>query len=75
MTLSAQEAWDAVCHGEPQLRFHPAGHILGIDQIGVLRIAELLGYDVEELVKYLPPIEAGLLDGIALLKGQGHAGE
>jgi len=53
-----------------QLRFAPGGAVIGIDLGLALTLAETLGYDIAAVADLLPDAEAGLLEGLARLRGE-----
>ena len=46
------------------MRIAPSGAVVGVDANAVLRIAELLGYDLYPFTLLLPYAEGGMVTGI-----------
>lgn len=47
------------------------GGVVGLDFPALLRMGEALGYDVRGVAEMLPALEAGMLSGLARLRGEG----
>jgi hypothetical protein len=56
--------WDVISKHDSQLRIAPSGSVIGVDAASLIRIAELLGYDLYPFTLLLPYAEGGMVTGI-----------
>jgi hypothetical protein len=58
------DAWDVLLPCQGQLRLSPSGHVIGIDMLAALKLAEARGCHLAVLSELLPAAEAGFVEAL-----------
>lgn len=63
-TLEGWQIWDIISNYYGQLRIAPSGVAVGLDAAALIKIAELIGYELYPFTLLFPYAERGAIAGV-----------